>query len=51
MGINHRALSVKNIKFYEKRGFKIFKTEKINSNLDLVYLEKVNDYNSFQDHL
>lgn len=30
-----------NIKFYEKRGYNIFKTEKINSKLNLVFLEKI----------
>ncbi len=34
-------LSVKNIKFYGKHGFKIFKTEKLTSKVDLVHLEKV----------
>ncbi|PKL73916.1 MAG: GNAT family N-acetyltransferase [Methanobacteriales archaeon HGW-Methanobacteriales-2] len=35
-------LSLKNIKFYEKRGFEIFKTKKITSNLNLLYLTKIN---------
>jgi ribosomal protein S18 acetylase RimI-like enzyme len=34
--------SYKNIKLYEKLGYKIFKTEKLTENLDLIYLEKVN---------
>ena len=35
-------LSLKNIKFYGKRGFEIFKTKKITSNLNLLYLTKIN---------
>ncbi len=34
--------SLKNIKLYEKLGYKIFKTEKLTENLSLVYLEKIN---------
>ena len=34
--------SLKNIKLYEKLGYKIFKTEKLTDNLSLVYLEKIN---------
>lgn len=34
--------SYENIKFYEKRGYHIFKTEKLNSKLNLVFLEKLN---------
>ena len=33
--------SIKNIKLYEKLGYKIFKTEKLTENLNLVYLEKI----------
>jgi N-acetylglutamate synthase-like GNAT family acetyltransferase len=32
--------SVKNICFYRKLGYSIFKTEKLNNQVDLVYLEK-----------
>ena len=32
--------SVKNIYFYKKLGYSIFKTEKLNNQVDLVYLEK-----------
>lgn len=35
-------LSEKNIHLYEKRGYKIFKTEKLTPELNLVYLEKIN---------
>lgn len=35
-------LSLKNIKFYERRGFEVFKTEKLTSNLSLLYLAKIN---------
>ncbi len=38
--IGHK--SSKNIKLYEKLGYKIFKTEKLTENLSLVYLEKIN---------
>lgn len=33
--------SLKNIKFYEKAGYKIFKEQKINENLKFIYLEKI----------
>jgi ribosomal protein S18 acetylase RimI-like enzyme len=33
--------SKKNIIFYEKLGYKTFKTEKINENVSLVYMEKI----------
>jgi N-acetylglutamate synthase-like GNAT family acetyltransferase len=32
--------SIKNIYFYKKLGYNIFKTEKLNNQVDLVYLEK-----------
>ncbi|MBI5679771.1 MAG: GNAT family N-acetyltransferase [Methanobacterium sp.] len=35
-------MSEKNIKLYEKLGYRIFKTEKLTKNLNLVYLEKIN---------
>ncbi|WP_281774769.1 GNAT family N-acetyltransferase [Methanobacterium formicicum] len=35
-------LSKKNIKLYEKLGYKIFKREEITPNLNLVHLEKIN---------
>lgn len=35
-------LSLKNIKFYEKRGFEIFETKKLTQNLNLLYLAKIN---------
>lgn len=34
--------SKKNLSLYKKRGYKEFKTEQLNDNLDLVYLEKYN---------
>lgn len=34
--------SEKNIKFYEKRGYHIYKTEKISSKISLIYMEKLN---------
>ncbi len=34
--------SDRNLYFYQKLGYKIFKTEKIHDNLNLVYLEKLN---------
>lgn len=37
--------STKNIKLYEKLSYKIFKTEKLTGNLNLVYLEKINHQN------
>ena len=36
-------LSKKNIKLYGKLNYKIFKTEKLTTQLDLVYLEKINE--------
>ena len=38
--------SKKNIYIYEKRGYEIFKTEKLTDNLNLVYLEKINNSGS-----
>ncbi|HML04187.1 MAG TPA: GNAT family N-acetyltransferase [Methanobacterium sp.] len=38
--------SKKNIYIYEKRGYKIFKTEKLTDTLNLVYLEKINNIGS-----
>jgi ribosomal protein S18 acetylase RimI-like enzyme len=35
-------MSKKNIKLYEKLDYKLFKTEKLAENLNLVYLEKLN---------
>lgn len=35
-------LSEKNIKLYEKLNYNIFKTEKLTTDLNLVYLEKIN---------
>lgn len=35
-------MSKKNIRLYEKLGYKKFKTEKLTKNLNLVYLEKIN---------
>jgi len=34
--------STKNLKLYEKLGYKEFKTEKLTENLNLAYLEKIN---------
>lgn len=34
--------SLKNIKFYERRGFEIFETKKLTPNLNLLYLAKTN---------
>lgn len=38
--------SKKNIYIYKKRGYKLFKTEKLTNNLNLVYLEKINNRGS-----
>ena len=35
-------LSLKNIRFYERRGFEIFETKKLTPNLNLIYLAKIN---------
>jgi len=35
-------LSLKNIKFYERRGFEIFETKKLTPNINLLYLAKTN---------
>ncbi len=35
-------ISEKNVRLYEKIGYQIFKIEKINANLSMVYLEKHN---------
>lgn len=35
-------ISKKNLHIYQKRGYKIFKSEKLTGNLNLVYLEKIN---------
>lgn len=34
--------STKNIRFYEKCGYIVFKTEKVNETLEFVYLQKIN---------
>lgn len=38
--------SMKNLHIYQKRNYKIFKTEKLTDNLNLVYLEKTNKENT-----
>ena len=35
-------LSKKNINLYKKRGYRVFRTEKLTPELDLVYMEKIN---------
>jgi len=41
----------KNIYIYEKRGYKLFKIEKLTDNLNLVYLEKISNRGSFNERI